>query len=49
MQKPKKVTSKVKAKSDPIKLEEQSLNEGDEGEASQGCVQEAPERTVRLD
>ena len=30
--KPKKVTSKVKAKSDPIKLQEQSLNEGDEGE-----------------
>jgi len=29
--KPKKVTSKVKAKSDPIKLEDQSLNEGDEG------------------
>lgn len=29
--KPKKVTSKVKAKSDPIKLQEQSLNEVDEG------------------
>ena len=28
--KPKKVTSKVKAKSDPIQLEEQILNEGDE-------------------